>query len=420
MPRLQSFSPPMNHQALSSFIWSVADLLRGDYRQSEYGKVILPFTVLRRLDCVLENTKAAVLAEHTEKQNLGLNPEPFLLRKAGQSFYNVSPFDMRKLMGDHDHIRENLFAYVQGFSPAVRDIFERFEFVVQIERLAMWDDASDKLVQINHPNIVQVYDFGNEADLAYIVMEYIQGRELKDYFDANERLDLRTILRLMRELLDALDCAHEAGIIHRDVKPANIMVDANGRAKLTDFGVARFAEADGEQVEATRAGAMIGTLAYMSPEQIQGQPVDRRSDIFSAGIVLYQLLTGKRPFEGTQWELARKIVQEDPAWPSALVQVSPDLDRVTARALAKLPERRYPSARSFAESLERLVQGKPIDDTTQFLAQAVGSAAETEFWNGVKDSDDPEELALYIEQFPHGAFVEQARRRLAELRGKKT
>src|SRR3954454_2902773 len=126
----------MNHQTLSSFIWSVADLLRGDYKQSEYGRVILPFTVLRRLDCVLEATKAAVLAEHTEKQKLGLNPEPFLLRKAKQSFYNVSPLDMRKLMGDQDHIRENLFAYVQGFSPAVRDIFERFEFTVQIERLA--------------------------------------------------------------------------------------------------------------------------------------------------------------------------------------------------------------------------------------------------------------------------------------------
>src|SRR5690349_3532329 len=101
----------MNHQALSSFIWSVADLLRGDYKQSEYGRVILPFTVLRRLDCVLEGTKAAVLAEHAEKQKLGLNPEPFLLRKAGQSFYNVSPLDMRKLMGDQDHIRENLFAW---------------------------------------------------------------------------------------------------------------------------------------------------------------------------------------------------------------------------------------------------------------------------------------------------------------------
>jgi type I restriction enzyme M protein len=126
----------MTQQSLSSFIWSVADLLRGDYKQSEYGKVILPFTVVRRLDCVLEPTKPAVLAEFAAKRKAGLNPDPFLLRKAKQSFYNTSPMDMKKLMGDQDHVRQNLFAYIQAFSPAVRDIFERFEFYTQIDRLA--------------------------------------------------------------------------------------------------------------------------------------------------------------------------------------------------------------------------------------------------------------------------------------------
>src|SRR5689334_9661145 len=120
---------------LSSFIWSVADLLRGDYKQSEYGKVILPFTVLRRLDCVLEETKPAVLAELETRKRAGVNPEPFLLRKSGQLFFNTSPFDMKTLMGDQDHIRENLFAYVQGFSSPVRDIFESFDFDTQIDRL---------------------------------------------------------------------------------------------------------------------------------------------------------------------------------------------------------------------------------------------------------------------------------------------
>lgn len=110
--------------------------MRGDYKQSEYGKVILPFTVLRRLDCVLEATKDAVLAEQADKLQAGINPEPFLLRKAGQSFYNTSPLDMKKLIGDQDHIKENLFAYIQGFSVAVRDIFERFDFYTQIDRLA--------------------------------------------------------------------------------------------------------------------------------------------------------------------------------------------------------------------------------------------------------------------------------------------
>ena len=121
---------------LSSFIWSVADLLRGDYKQSEYGKVILPFTVLRRLDCVLESTKPAVLTELAARKKAGLNPEPFLLRKAGQLFFNTSPLDVKKLMGDPDHIRDNLFAYIQAFSPSVRNIFESFDFHTQIDRLA--------------------------------------------------------------------------------------------------------------------------------------------------------------------------------------------------------------------------------------------------------------------------------------------
>src|ERR1700674_1281430 len=126
----------MNDPNLSSFIWSVADLLRGDYKQSEYGKVILPFTVLRRLDCVLEATKSAVLAELAKQEKARLNPEPFLLRKSGQLFYNTSPLDMKRLMGDQDHIGENLRAYMQAFSPAVRDIFESFDFHTQIDRLA--------------------------------------------------------------------------------------------------------------------------------------------------------------------------------------------------------------------------------------------------------------------------------------------
>jgi len=111
----------MSDQNISSFIWSVADLLRNDYKPSEYGKVILPFTVLRRLDCVLEATKPAVLSELVKREKAGLNPEPFLLKKSGQLFYNTSPLDMKKLMGDQDHIKENLFAYIQAFSPAVRD-----------------------------------------------------------------------------------------------------------------------------------------------------------------------------------------------------------------------------------------------------------------------------------------------------------
>jgi serine/threonine-protein kinase len=281
------------------------------------------------------------------------------------------------------------------------------------------------VARLNHRNIVQVYDFGVDGELAYIVMEYVQGRELKDCFDAGERFDFKSIFRLMAELLDALDFAHEAGIVHRDVKPANIMVDGAGHAKLTDFGVARVAE-PGDEAEATRAGAMVGTPSYMSPEQVQGQTADRRTDIFSAGIIFYQFLTGRKPFEGTQFALQQKIVMEDPAWPSSIVQVPPAFDRVVARALAKDPGQRYQSARAFADALERLAEGKPPEDPAEVLANPPSSAppspaaqdneAEIEFWNEVKDSDDPEELNLYLEQFPGGRFAALARERIAALR----
>ena len=154
----------MSDVNLSAFIWSVADLLRGDYKQSEYGKVILPFTVLRRLDCVLEPTKAAVLSELAKRTQAKINPEPFLLRKAGQLFYNTSDLDLKRLMGDQDHIAENLRSYLQAFSPAVRDIFEHFEFHAQIDRLAkagLLYQVTEKFATIDlHPDVVSNAQMG--------------------------------------------------------------------------------------------------------------------------------------------------------------------------------------------------------------------------------------------------------------------
>ncbi|HKU45847.1 MAG TPA: serine/threonine-protein kinase [Burkholderiales bacterium] len=284
------------------------------------------------------------------------------------------------------------------------------------------------VARLNHGNIVQVYDFGTEGDLAYIVMEFIEGKELKDYLDGAERFDLKRVYAIMTQLLDALHFAHQTKIIHRDVKPANIMITTAGQAKLADFGVARFTEPDGDQVEATRAGTIVGTPSYMAPEQIQGQPLDGRCDIFSAGIIFYQLLTWQKPFTGSQWELAKKIIEDDPVWPSRLMEIPADIDRVVARALAKDAERRYQTAGEFAEAIKTIAAGKPLkghDDVFNrpgagggAAAKAGGGApteAEKEFWDGVKDSTDPDEISLYIEQFPQGAFVAQAQTKISEL-----
>jgi len=184
---------------LSSFIWSVADLLRGDYKQSEYGKVILPFTVLRRLDCVLEPTKEAVLAELEKRKKADINPEPFLLRKAAQLFFNTSPLDMKKLMGDQDHIGENLRAYMQAFSPAVRDIFESFEFHTQIDKLAksgLLYLVAEKFANIDlHPDVV------SNAQMGAVFEELIRKFAELSNETAGEHFTPREVIRLMVNLL---------------------------------------------------------------------------------------------------------------------------------------------------------------------------------------------------------------------------
>jgi type I restriction enzyme M protein len=189
----------MSQQNLSAFIWSVADLLRGDYKQSEYGKVILPFTVLRRLDCVLEPTKAAVLKEKEKREAAGINPEPFLLKKSGQLFFNTSPLDMKTLMGDQDHIAENLFAYIQAFSPAVRDIFERFEFHTQIERLAkakLLYLVTEKFANIDlHPETV------SNAEMGLVFEELIRKFAEISNETAGEHFTPREVIKLMVNLI---------------------------------------------------------------------------------------------------------------------------------------------------------------------------------------------------------------------------
>src|SRR5213592_890650 len=289
------------------------------------------------------------------------------------------------------------------------------------------------VARLNHPNIVQVYDFGEEGDIAYLVMEFIRGDELKSSLATGGQFDRKECVRIMCELLDALDFAHEAGVVHRDIKPANVMLDGQGRTKLTDFGVARVTDSDRTHVERTQAGTMVGTPAYMSPEQIQGQRIDRRTDIFSAGIILYQFLTGQKPFSGEgAWTVAKKIVQEDPPMPSSInVALSPEFDQVVAKALAKNPDQRFATAREFSQALKRAAEGKPalpeaeptlvlprearVPQATHPEALRSGEM-ELEFWRSIKDSDDPNDFELYVRQFPQGVYASLAARKAAKLR----
>ncbi len=301
------------------------------------------------------------------------------------------------------------------------------DFSVRFEREAR------AVARLNHPNIVQVYDFGEEGDTAYLVMELIDGKELKSALTTARPFDRKECVRIMCELLDALDFAHEAKVIHRDIKPANVMFDSQGRTKLTDFGVARVTDADRTSAERTQAGTVVGTPAYMSPEQLQGLPIDRRTDVFSAGVILYQFLTGQKPFTGEgAWTVQKKIVQDEPPAPSSInVALSPEFDRVVAKALAKDPNQRFATARQFAEALRRAAEGKPaVPEAEPTLVvprdtpapQATHPEAlrsgemELEFWRSIKDSDDANDFELYVRQFPQGVYASLAARKAAKLR----
>jgi tRNA A-37 threonylcarbamoyl transferase component Bud32 len=258
--------------------------------------------------------------------------------------------------------------------------------------------------RLSHSNIVQVYDFGEQDEVAYLVMEFIQGHELRAFFEARERFDAAETVRIMGELLSALDFAHEAGVIHRDVKPANVMLDAQRRVKLADFGVARMQEGN----DRSRGGTIVGTPAFMAPEQISGAKVDRRTDVFSAGIVLYQLLTGEQPFKGEgAWTVAKQIMQDEPPRPSTIAtRVSPAFDQIVNRALAKKPDQRFASAKEFSAALQGALAGGSVQR---------GSDAEIEFWRSIQNSNDPAEYEVYLKEFPAGVYADLARIKIAKL-----
>ncbi|HEX6136443.1 MAG TPA: serine/threonine-protein kinase, partial [Casimicrobiaceae bacterium] len=201
--------------------------------------------------------------------------------------------------------------------------------------------------RLNHPNIVAIHDFDEDDGTWFIAMEFVEGRELKECFAADERFKASDIERIMTQILAALDYSHRQGVVHRDVKPANVFLLADGSAKVADFGIAHI-----ESSNLTQVGTVVGTPNYMSPEQIMGLPVDGRADLFSAGVILYQFLTGERPFAGSTTTTMQKVLKEDPLPPSTLnVRLPPAIDAVVRKALAKRPDDRFQTAQEFSLAL---------------------------------------------------------------------
>ena len=323
----------MSQQNLSSFLWSVADLLRGDYKQSEYGRVILPFTVLRRLDCVLEPTKAAVLAELAKRQAAQVNPEPFLLRKSGQHFYNTSPLNLKTLMGDQDHIAENLAAYIEAFSPQVRDIFECFDFHTQVTRLhkaGLLYLVTEKFANIDlHPNSL------SNAEMGLVFEELIRKFAEISNETAGEHFTPREVIRLMVNLLfiEDDDALTKPGIVRSLYDPTagtggmlsvaeEHLASLNREARLVMYGQ----ELNAESYAICKAdmlikGQDISHIIHGNTLSEDGLP-DRKFD--------YML--SNPPF-GVEWKKIQKTVEKEHEEQGHAGRFGPGLPRVSDGSL---------------------------------------------------------------------------------------
>src|SRR5271170_1457909 len=262
---------------------------------------------------------------------------------------SIGKFEIRREIG-----RGAMGVVYEGYDPAIKRVVALK--TIRSDQLAGGDPAAviarfrreaQAAGRLNHPNIVAIYDFGEDNGVWYIAMEYVQGRELKECFETNERFRMPDIVRIMSQILNALDYSHRQGVIHRDIKPANIFLLSDGSVKVADFGIAHI-----DSSSLTQAGTVMGTPSYMSPEQIMGLPVDGRSDLFSAGVILYQFLTGERPFSGSATTTMQKVLKEEPLPPTTLnVQLPVAMDALVRKALAKRADQRFQTAQEFADAL---------------------------------------------------------------------
>ncbi len=213
---------------------------------------------------------------------------------------------------------------------------------------ARFRNEAQAVGRMAHPNIVAIYEYGEDDTTAYIAMELVEGRTLSDILNTTQHLPEADILRVMDQLLSALDCAHHHGVWHRDIKPANLIITPSGQLKVTDFGIARI-----ESVALTRVTSTIGTPGYMAPEQYVGEGLDHRIDIFSSGVLLYRMLTGAQPFAGSVEAVMYQILNKEPPPPSQTAGVNRPAfyDSVVAKALAKKADGRYASAAQFRAAL---------------------------------------------------------------------
>lgn len=222
----------------------------------------------------------------------------------------------------------------------LKHVMERFRHEAQ---------AVGRLV---HPRIVQIYDYGEDDEVAFIVMELVNGKTLHEHLTQEVKYEIREVGAIVRHLLDGIGHAHSEGVVHRDIKPSNIMINADGRIKISDFGIARI-----DSSNLTQVGDVLGTPHYMAPEQFLGTEIDALADLFSIGVIAYELLTGRKPFTGNTATVMQQVLNERPPDPSQLnAKLSPLMDRVLHKALAKKREDRFQNAREFSDAFREALE----------------------------------------------------------------
>ena len=302
---------------------------------------------------------------------------------------SIPPRPLPQKLGKYEVRREigrgGMGVVYEGFDPLIdrrvalktfiNEFFDGTQSDNLLTRLQREAQAAGRL---SHPNIIAVYDFGEdvvkdaqgaETKTAFIAMEFVEGRSLESYLEAKERFAMPEIERIFCELLDALEYSHSQGVVHRDIKPGNIILLKDGTVKVGDFGVARI-----ESSTLTQVGTVLGSPSYMPPEQFMGQTVDGRSDLYSAGVVLYQLLTAEVPFTGAFTTIMHRVLNDNAPPPSALnVQVPRGFDAVIRRAMAKRPDERYQSAGEFKQAVLQAKLNAPIAEAAVDTAATAGT-----------------------------------------------